>query len=103
MGRLHGLHVRNGSMANRHSPQNEQGLLQTATSLAALNFGQQVIFATGMTGMLLLCADGVLAETMTLGELVMANGFLLQLAMPLNWLGTMYSESRRSLVDFLAT
>lgn len=80
----------------------EAGLRQTSTSLALLNFGQQVIFAGGMTTMLLLCARGVTMGTMTVGDLVMANAFLLQLSQPLNWLGTMYSETRRSLVDFQA-
>lgn len=80
----------------------EIGLRQTATSLALLNFGQQVIFASGMTAMLLLCAEGVTMGTMTVGDLVMANAFLLQLSQPLNWLGTMYSETRRSLIDFQA-
>lgn len=80
----------------------EAGQRKTATSLAMLNFGQQLIFATGMTAMLALCAQGIVADTMTVGDLVMANTYLLQLAMPLNWLGTMYSESRRSLVDLQA-
>lgn len=80
--------------------QYEAGLRKTATSLAVLNFGQQVIFAAGMTAMLAMCAQGVAAGSATVGDLVMANTYLLQLALPLNWLGTMYSESRRSLVDF---
>jgi len=79
--------------------QYEDGLRKTATSLALLNFGQQFIFGVGMTAMLLLCAQGVVAQQLTVGDLIMANGFLLQLSFPLSWLGTMYSESRRSLID----
>lgn len=80
----------------------EGGQRKSSASLAMLNFGQQLIFTMGMTTMLLMCAEGVVAQSMTVGDLVMANGFLLQLSQPLGWLGTMYSESKRSLVDFQA-
>ncbi|CAE8615094.1 unnamed protein product [Polarella glacialis] len=79
--------------------QYETGLRKTAVSLGLLNFGQQAIFTSGMTAMLVLCSQGVLAGSMSVGDLVMANALLLQLLSPLNWLGTMYSESRRSLID----
>lgn len=77
----------------------EHGMQRTAASLGLLNFGQQTIFTAGMTVMLYLCAEGVVAGSMSIGDLVMANTLLLQLSQPLGWLGTMYSESRRSLID----
>lgn len=82
-----------------HLAQYQKGLQQTAASLGLLNFGQQFIFTCGMTSMLFLCSQGVVSGSMTVGDLVMANALLLQLSQPLNWLGTMYSESRRCLVD----
>jgi len=72
---------------------------QTVWSLSALNFGQQFIFSAGTAAMLALCAKNVANGTMTVGDTVMVQTLLMQVAMPLGWLGTMYSETRRSLID----
>ena len=77
----------------------ELAATRTQTSLAALNAGQGAIIAVGMTSLLLLASQGVVSGTMTLGDLVMVNAFLIQLYMPLRFLGTVYREIRQALAD----
>ena len=77
----------------------ETAAVQNQTSLAALNAGQSVIIAIGVTALMLLAADGVVKGTMTLGDLVLVNVFLLQLYMPLHFLGFVYREIKHSLAD----
>lgn len=77
----------------------ESAATRTQTSLAALNAGQGVIIALGITALLLLASQGVVSGTMTLGDLVMVNAFLIQLYMPLRFLGTVYREIRQALAD----
>jgi ATP-binding cassette subfamily B protein len=69
------------------------------TSLAGLNAGQSAIIAVGMTLLMVLAAHGVVNNTMTLGDLVLVNAFMLQLYLPLNFLGFVYREIRHSLAD----
>ena len=68
-------------------------------SLSLLNIGQGFIIAVGLVGVMLLAARGVLDGTMTLGDFVLVNTFLIQLYMPLNFLGMVYREIKQSLVD----
>ncbi len=77
----------------------ELAATRTQTSLAALNAGQGAIIAVGMTILLLLASQAVVSGTMTLGDLVMVNAFLIQLYMPLRFLGTVYREIRQALAD----
>ncbi|WP_420468532.1 ABCB family ABC transporter ATP-binding protein/permease [Panacagrimonas sp.] len=72
---------------------------RSRSSLAALNVGQSLIVAGGMTAMMFLAAYGVVAERLTLGDFVAINAYMIQLFLPLNFLGFVYREIRRALVD----
>ena len=77
----------------------EQAAVRNQTSLAALNAGQSTIIAIGVTLLMLLAAQGVVKGTMTIGDLVLVNAYLLQLYTPLHFLGFVYREIRHSLAD----
>jgi ATP-binding cassette subfamily B protein len=77
----------------------ETAAVHNQTSLAALNSGQSVIIAIGVTALMLLAAEGVVKGTMTVGDLVLVNVFMLQLYMPLHFLGFVYREIKHSLAD----
>ncbi len=77
----------------------EQARLKNRMTLMALNSGQALIIAFGMVLMMWLAADDVVSGAMTLGSLVMINAYVLQLFMPLNFLGMVYREVRRALTD----
>jgi ABC-type transport system involved in Fe-S cluster assembly fused permease/ATPase subunit len=79
--------------------QQERANLRVQRSLNLLNGGQQTIIAVGLTGMLWRAALGVHNGTMSIGDLVLVNAFLLQLYVPLNFLGVIYREIRQALTD----
>ncbi|WP_148715293.1 ABCB family ABC transporter ATP-binding protein/permease [Chitinolyticbacter meiyuanensis] len=79
--------------------QYETAAVKNQVSLSLLNAGQAVIIALGVTALVWLAASEVVAGTMTLGDLVLVNAFLLQLYAPLNFLGFVYREIKHSLAD----
>lgn len=77
----------------------ETAALKTSYSLAFLNFGQSVIITSGLVGVMVMAAIGVQNGTLTVGDFVMVNAYMIQITMPLNFLGTVYREIRQALVD----
>jgi ATP-binding cassette subfamily B protein len=77
----------------------ERAAVDSRVSLSALNAGQAVVISTGVVAIMIMAAMGVVAGTMTLGDFVMVNAYLIQLAMPLNMLGTVYREIKQALID----
>ena len=84
---------------DEHLKKWETAAVRNQTSLAALNAGQSGIIAIGVTLLMLLASDGVVKGTMSLGDLVLVNAFMLQLYMPLHFLGFVYREIKHSLAD----
>ncbi|WP_341743720.1 ABC transporter ATP-binding protein/permease [Azonexus hydrophilus] len=77
----------------------EDASTRSQSSLALLNLGQQAIIALGVTAMMWRAANGVVEGRMSIGDLVLVNAFLIQLYMPLNFLGIVYREIRQALTD----
>ena len=77
----------------------EEATVMSQKTLAALNIGQATIVSLGLTLLLWRAASGVVAGTLTIGDLVLVNGFLLQLAVPLNYLGMVYREVKQALIN----
>ena len=77
----------------------EDAAVKSQTSLSALNIGQAAIIAAGVTAIMILAANGVVAGTLTLGDLVLINALLLQLFIPLNFLGVVYSQLKHAIAD----
>ncbi|CAD6540503.1 ABCB family ABC transporter ATP-binding protein/permease [Paraburkholderia sabiae] len=73
--------------------------IKSQNSLSALNFGQQAIIGIGLVFILWRATQGVMAGRLTLGDLVLINTFMLQLYIPLNFLGVVYRELKQSLTD----
>ncbi|MDB5819856.1 MAG: metal transporter permease, partial [Rhizobacter sp.] len=73
--------------------------VKSQTTLSLLNTGQQLIIASALVAMLWRATQGVVAHRMTLGDLVMVNAFMIQLYIPLNFLGVIYREIKQSLTD----
>ena len=82
-----------------HLRQWEDAATRSQVSLSWLNLGQQLIIAIGVTAMMWQAAAGVVAGAMTVGDLVLVNAFLIQLYLPLNFLGVIYREMRQALAD----
>jgi ABC-type transport system involved in Fe-S cluster assembly fused permease/ATPase subunit len=77
----------------------EKAAVRNQTSLAALNAGQSFVVAIGVTLLMVLAANGVVKGTMTLGDLVLVNAYMIQLYLPLHFLGFVYREIKHSLAD----
>jgi ABC-type transport system involved in Fe-S cluster assembly fused permease/ATPase subunit len=80
----------------------ERSAIRIWTSLGFLNFGQAVIFYSGFLIIAIMAIDGVMAGTLTLGDFVLLNTFLMQIYRPLNMLGFVYRELRQGLTDIEA-
>ncbi|ABD55111.1 ABCB family ABC transporter ATP-binding protein/permease [Jannaschia sp. CCS1] len=77
----------------------EAAALKTSYSLAFLNFGQSIIITTGLVVVMVMAVLGVQDGSLTVGDFVMVNAYMIQITMPLNFLGTVYREIRQALVD----
>ena len=77
----------------------EQSAVKSQNSMSILNFGQGAVIAVGVTFMMIFAAQGVVSGTMTLGDLVLVNTLMLQLFLPLNFLGVIYRALKYSLAD----
>src|SRR2546421_8601890 len=77
----------------------ESAAVKQEASLGLLNIGQSFIIAAALTALMLLAAEGVAAGSFTLGDLVLVNGLLIQLYIPLNFLGMVYREIKQALLD----
>src|SRR5690349_19888376 len=77
----------------------ETAAVKNEASLGVLNIGQSFIIAIAVTALMVLAAQGVALKTFTLGDLVLVNGLLIQLYIPLNFLGMVYREIKQALLD----
>jgi ATP-binding cassette subfamily B protein len=84
---------------DRSLEQLRKAALKSQSTLSLLNSGQQLVIAVALVAMLWRATQGVVAGRMTLGDLVMINAFMIQLYIPLNFLGVLYREIKQSLTD----
>src|ERR1700751_3754829 len=77
----------------------EEASVRTYTSLAVLNAGQAVIFTAGLTATMVMCAFGVRNGTHTVGDFVLINAMMIQLYVPLNFMGMVYREIKQAIID----
>lgn len=80
----------------------QKASLRAQSSLSILNFGQNVIFSAGLAGIMYLTYQRILRGEATAGDLVLVNGLLFQISVPLNFIGSVYREVRQSLIDMEA-
>jgi ATP-binding cassette subfamily B protein len=77
----------------------ERADVKTETSLGLLNIGQSVIIAIAVTSLMILTSQGVVSQNLTIGDLVLVNGLLIQLYIPLNFMGMVYREIKQAFID----
>ncbi|MFO7483037.1 ABCB family ABC transporter ATP-binding protein/permease [Oceanibaculum nanhaiense] len=80
----------------------EFAAVKSRTTLSLLNVGQGAIIAVGLVAVMVMAGNGVKNGSMTVGDFVLVNGYLIQLYMPLNFLGFVYREMKQSLIDMEA-
>ena len=94
-----GAETREAVRYDRAMASYEEAAVRTSVSLGLLNGGQAVIIAAALIAVMGMAAQEVMAGTLTVGSFVMVNAFLIQVTIPLNFLGTVYREIRQSLLD----
>ncbi len=94
-----GAEAREAARYDRSMERYEKASTQTYTSLAVLNSGQAVIFTIGMTILMLLVARDIAAGRATIGDFVLVNAMLVQLYIPLNFMGMLYREIKQAMID----
>src|SRR5664279_4037686 len=94
-----GAERREAERYDRSMERYEQASVKTYTSLAMLNAGQAVIFTAGLTATMLMCAIGVRNGHNTVGDFVMVNAMMIQLYVPLNFMGMVYREIKQAVID----
>jgi ATP-binding cassette subfamily B protein len=94
-----GAEGRESTRYDRSMQRYERASTQTYTSLAVLNAGQNVIFSLGMMAVMLLAARDIMAGRTTVGSFVLVNAMLIQLYIPLNFMGMLYREIKQALID----
>ncbi len=77
----------------------ESAAVRTEASLGLLNIGQSCVIAIAVTVLMIFAAQGVVAKSLTLGDLILINGLLIQLYIPLNFLGMVYREIKQAQID----
>jgi ATP-binding cassette subfamily B protein len=94
-----GAEAREAERYDRSMERYEKASVSTYTSLAILNAGQAVVFTMGLTAIMVLAVNDVIAGTRTIGDFVMINAMLIQLYIPLNFMGMLYREIKQSITD----
>ena len=94
-----GAEAREAARYDRAMEGYEKAANLTNYSLAALNFGQSLIITVGLVAVMVMAALGVQRGDLTVGDFVMVNAYMIQITVPLNFLGTVYREIRQALVD----
>ena len=94
-----GAEARETERYDRSIERYERASTQTYTSLAVLNSGQAVIFTVGMTVVMILAVRDIMAGTASIGSFVLVNAMLVQLYIPLNFMGMLYREIKQALID----
>ena len=91
--------TREAQRYDRSMARYEDASVKAYTSLAVLNAGQAVIFTGGLAATMVLCASGIEHGTNTVGDFVMINAMMIQLYVPLNFMGMVYREIKQALID----
>ncbi|GGL57599.1 ABCB family ABC transporter ATP-binding protein/permease [Wenxinia marina] len=94
-----GAEAREAGRYDRAMANYEEAAVRTSYSLAFLNFGQSLIITAGLVVVMVMAAMGVQSGALTVGDFVMVNAYMIQITMPLNFLGTVYREIRQALID----
>jgi ABC-type transport system involved in Fe-S cluster assembly fused permease/ATPase subunit len=94
-----GAEEREARRYDRSMARYEEASVRTYTSLAVLNAGQAVIFTAGLTATMVMCAFGIRNGTHTIGDFVLINAMMIQLYVPLNFMGMVYREIKQAIID----